>query len=216
MATMNPTVVEKTMDDLTNQETITSIFDTFAEVTSIGYSCQNCNVDLAVAILNNPDGMEIVKWLMPDAEGRSPGEEDLAAFLADFITAVRVLPTPKGKPTKATHKEKPKEAVKTFVPPPAKLLIFNLKGKAVEDIDSRDDWAYLAKKGFSSPCVGTDLVPHMQLTDWCASNNFKSEEERDKALNALWAFPNAPRWVVRLQNRWAKEDNPDKPTPPAA
>ena len=44
MATMNPTVVEKTMDDLTNQETITSIFDTFAEVTSIGYSsCQNCN-----------------------------------------------------------------------------------------------------------------------------------------------------------------------------
>ena len=108
--------------------------------------------------------MEIVKWLMPGCRGQKPGEEDLAAFLADFITAVRVLPTPKGKPTKATHKEKPKEAVKTFVPPPAKLLIFNLNGKAVEDIDSRDDQLLYLRHRKDSPLLASELI-------WCRTCN---------------------------------------------
>ncbi len=100
--------------------------------------------------------------------------------------------------------------IKKFALPPAKILIFNLKGKAIEDIDSRDDFAYLAKRGFTH--VSTDLVPNMRLADWARS---KSSEEINKAFNALAASPNPPRWMVRLLKR-PQQGTADNPTHPAA
>jgi hypothetical protein len=186
MATLNPTAVEKTMDDLTNQETITSIMNTLAEVT--GVSCSECMVDLPVAILKNPAAMEIVEWFMPNAEGRSPDEQDLATFLADFISAVRMLPTTEGKPTAATHKEKPKEAAKKFVPPLAKVLRFNLEGKAVEDVMSADR-VYMAQ--------------YFKASIW------RWSEEEISNLAAVYRMDEAER------SSPTKED-PASPTPPAA
>jgi hypothetical protein len=114
-----------------------------------------------------------------------------------------------------------KNSIKKFALPPAKILSFNPKGKAIEDIDFRDDMAYLANRGWSQHgcAMSTDLVPYMQFTDWVmdwrAKNVGKSEEEENSAFNALWISPDRPRWVVRLQQR-QREGTSTKPTLPAA
>jgi hypothetical protein len=101
-----------------------------------------------------------------------------------------------------------KNSIKKFSLPLGKVLMFNLKGKAIEEsADERDVRAYLIEKGFanvrSDGSVSFDrlhisLEPSLRFTDWLEANRFQSKEERDKAFHALAASPNPPRWMVRF------------------
>jgi hypothetical protein len=159
------------------------------------------NLEVAFGIDCNQDAMSVICKFCPDiarevalgTEGNWDAADEVLNVISVFLVASALA-----KPTKAKHKEKPEETAKKFTPPLAKLLIFNLEGKAVEDIDFRDDCAYLAKKGFHYPASAVDLVPHMQWTDWMKENSSKTDQELDKAFNALRSSPNHPRWVDRV------------------
>lgn len=169
------------------------------------------NAEVVNELSDNEDAIKVLGQYFPDmVSKRSAGDygeaDEMFCLISKFLVASAVA-----KRTKAKRKEKP--TAKKFVPPPAKLLIFNLAGKAVEDIDYYDDCAYLAKKGFS---LGSRMmVPALQEIDWEKQNSFKSAEEREKAFAALAASPNPPRWMVRFL-AGPKKDTPDNPAPPAA
>ena len=95
MATMNPTAVQKTVDALTNQEILTSIIKKSEQLAH-----DDITIELAGAILNNPDGSKLVDWL---ADGKDMAEE-IASELASLITAVR-MPLTKEKPAKEAAKK---------------------------------------------------------------------------------------------------------------
>jgi hypothetical protein len=221
--TQNATAVRKTLKALTDQKTLSRIFSGCDHINllTFGETDDDCGdevSDLSNAILENPSGRGLVDWFVASAEGSTLEDYEVAYVLAQLITAARMPSTCKWR---SLAEEKPaKEDAKKFVPPPAKLLIFNLAGKAVEDIDFYDDVAYLVKKrGWYDPAIcDTKLVPGMQMLDWVldwrARNVGKSEKEENSAFNALWISPNRPRWVDRLKK--ADQENSTKPTPPAA
>jgi hypothetical protein len=122
MATMNRTAVKNTMNGLTNQEALTSIFKRLAEIHGLAVNgpapLQSESVDLAVAILDNPEANELVEWITgfptddPSehlGEGRRLQYDEVSAMLAELITAVRMQPI------------QPPNGV-TFSSPPAKVL----------------------------------------------------------------------------------------------
>ncbi|MGB0012585.1 MAG: hypothetical protein WBQ03_13330 [Candidatus Sulfotelmatobacter sp.] len=163
--------------------------------------------------LDNDDAMGVIDDFVQHIKGHDDPAPLLCNLLAVFLLASARQQTANVKERPAAmSREKRKRRVK-FVPPPAKILTFNLEGKAVEDIDFRDDCAYLAKKGFSFPASSAHLVPHMQQMDWMKENLSKTDEELQKAWNDLWASPNRPRWMDRMK---AEQESPNKPTPPAA
>jgi hypothetical protein len=191
MATMNPTAVQKTVDALTNQEILTSIIKKSEQIEH-----EDFTIELAGAILDNPEAGKLVDWL---ADGKDMAEQ-IASALASLITAAR-MPLTKEKPAK--------EAAKKFVPPFAKVLLFNVEGKVV--VENAEDRAYLIEKGH--PTLDVKFASGMKFLDWEKEHSFKTEEERDKAFNALAASPNPPRWMVEI----FKGPTPQsQPTPPAA
>jgi hypothetical protein len=101
MATINPTAVQKTMNALTNQETLTSIMKRCWEIDGLAvkesHPLQTDSVNLAVAILDNPEASKLVEWFTKEVQ-----EDEVSAALAALITAVRMTPT---QPTNGcTHK----------------------------------------------------------------------------------------------------------------
>jgi hypothetical protein len=184
MATMNPTAVEKTVDALTNQEILTSIFKKSAQLAHDDFT-----IDLAAAILDNPEASKLVTWF---TEG-GMREENAASELASLITAAR-MPLTKEKPAK--------EAAKKFVPPLAKVLLFNLEGKAVEDVMSPDR-AYMAQyfrtsiRHFSEEAI-SDLA-----------RAYRADEAKGISHHC------GPLHVAEECSA-TKGGTPDNPTPPAA
>jgi hypothetical protein len=184
MATMNPTAVQKTVDALTNQEILTSIIKKSEQLAH-----DDITIELAGAILNNPDGSKLVDWL---ADGKDMAEE-IASELASLITAVR-MPLTKEKPAK--------EAAKKFVPPLAKVLLFNLEGKAVEDVMSPDR-AYMAQYFRTS-------IRHFSEEDISElARVYRADEAKGISHHC------GPIHVAEECSA-TKGGTPDNPTPPAA
>jgi hypothetical protein len=102
-------------------------------------------------------------------------------------------------------------ANKKFSLPLGKVLMFNLKGKAIEEsADERDVRAYLIEKGYfevlsngtvSFDQINIEGVPFMKFADWVGENSFKSAEERNKAFNALAVSDNPPNWMRALLSK---------------
>ncbi len=163
--------------------------------------------------LDNDDANQVIDDFVQHIKGHDDPAPLLCNLLAVFLLAsARQQRANVKEGPAAMSREKRKRRVK-FVPPPARLLIFNLAGKSVEDIDYYDDCAYLAKKGYS-PASRT-LVPCLQGLDWEEQNSFKNAEEKNKAFAALAASPNPPRWIVRFL-AGPKKETPANPNPPAA
>ena len=165
--------------------------------------------------LDNDDANEVIGFFAKELKGNDDDPAPLLCnLLAVFLLAsarqqranVKEMPA-------AMSREKRKRRVK-FMPPPARLLIFNLAGKSVEDIDYYDDCAYLIKKGFSFPATSVHLVPLMQQMDWMKENLSKTNEELQKAWNDLRASANPPRWVRMLEQE-LQQKSQNKSTPPA-
>jgi hypothetical protein len=190
MATMNPTAVRKTVDALTNHEILTSIIKKSEQIEH-----EDFTIELAGAILDNPEAGKLVDWL---ADGKDV-TECIASALASLITAAR-MPLTKEKPAK--------EAAKKFEPPLAKVLLFNLEGKAVEDVMSPDR-AYMAQY-FKASVLR--YFPEKEVSD--LARCYRMDEAEGVSHECEKYSRLEPLYVAEECS--ATKGNPDNPTPPAA
>jgi hypothetical protein len=193
---MNPTAVKKIADALTNQQTLTSIMNKSLQIDS-GYSAFP-TVDLAAAILDNPEAKKVVDWFV----GGGADEESVASAIASLLIAARMSPA---QPTNSAHKNSSL--------PPAKILRFNPKGKSVHDT-SIEDRVYLAQQGFEpldreqSDDEAARLAWAVKVAHWRTANSFKDQEEEVKAYKAATAAGVLPTPPKSMQLEAGRTDPP--------
>jgi hypothetical protein len=116
-----------------------------------------------------------------------------------------------------------KHTIKKFSLPTAKILRFNLKGKAALDT-SGEDRAYLIKAGFPPRLDQSDddcarLAWTLRTGEWFMDfrvrNHFTSKEMENAAFNALMAAGKVPNWLTNAPKE-RQSSNTANPTPPAA
>jgi hypothetical protein len=95
--------------------------------------------------------------------------------------------------------------IKTFSLPPAKIMIFNLKGKAVEDVMSADR-SYMAQYFIASICRVWSEKDISALARWYRMDEASHEWEKYSACGPLYVAEECS----------ATKGNPEKPVPPAA